>query len=399
MPIDTAGSSSRGPPKAVPPYMPPFESSEQEPNRSSTVSWEESFTIRDDAWYLFQQGTVVVFEVLQRRATSDCPGGIDRFAWGFLQPHVDHDGHPLLGLQRVALYQYQYKPAREKAANRVSSSVESGDKEREGPTVAFDYQLKENKKSVAGTIHIELSLEDPHKLNWLDRSTMTHAQIQKHEADGQETEQVKVKVDSMAKSFRKKDDWCAIPDSVNHHITTASDGCFRISISPVGDHLAAAINRRGAYEIRVYDLCSDCAHHCTLTAHHGLIYDISWAKLGDSPDSPLLLMSASQDSAVNVFEMPEKMTKLEVKPIQTLHHANFVYSVAPVQFDRPDQILVACSGNNFGIKIWRLTKVVQEGGHSWKSEGIDNFISDPDTAFCVRSFMPFGINHWTRRDD
>mmetsp|Transcript_51406 Transcript_51406/g.95060 ORF Transcript_51406/g.95060 Transcript_51406/m.95060 type:complete len:910 (-) Transcript_51406:41-2770(-) len=169
--------------------------------------------------------------------------------------------------------------------------------------------------------------------------------------------------------WRKGGDPCAIPDNVLFQLTVGARGAARLSLSPSGKLLAAAVaNKNGTFEIQVFDVATGRLHSQCAAAHDRFIYDLAWHAFKPRHDSTApvhpLLISCSGDNLIRIFEVPEDARALSAQGRRIRLHAClhlpshvYTFSVHPALSADPHQLVLVCGGHKFGI---RLCKVIRQ---------------------------------------
>jgi len=171
-------------------------------------------------------------------------------------------------------------------------------------------------------------------------------------------------VSVLAPHARVKDQPSALPDTLLMQLVAGDRGSFRMSLSPSGQLLAAAVAHDGGiFELRIFNLASGRVHAVCGSRHDAYVYDLCWyscGRQGPSTSTSVFLMSCSGDGVVQIFEVPECQAALAV-PLRLyarLHLPSHVYSVRPhpgLATD-PQQMVLACGGHGFGLVLCKIVR-------------------------------------------
>jgi len=198
-------------------------------------------------------------------------------------------------------------------------------------------------------------------------------------ADGGEAGAEVLEAEAIAESqlaphhARRENEPCAIPDAVHCQLTVGTRGATRLSISPSGKHLAAAVaSRNGTFEIHIFDVATGRLHAQCTAAHDAFIYDLAWHVFKPRQEGSVhvhpLLISCSGDSLVRIFEVPEDPRLFgsgggarRIRLHTSLYLPSHVYtlSVHPALSADPHQLVLVCGGHNFGIVLCKIIRARQ----------------------------------------
>ncbi|CAK0899045.1 unnamed protein product, partial [Prorocentrum cordatum] len=111
---------------------------------------------------------------------------------------------------------------------------------------------------------------------------------------------------------REKGQRCALPGALLWQVSAGRRGAFRLSLSPSGRLLAAAVARHGgAFELRTFHMATGRQHAVGTTLHDTLVYDLCWHTFEGAASQTShrvchpLLISCSSDCTVQIYEVPE----------------------------------------------------------------------------------------------
>lgn len=181
--------------------------------------------------------------------------------------------------------------------------------------------------------------------------------------------------------LRPRDQPCAPPESLLWQIASGKRGASRISFSPSGRFLAAAVARPGgATELRVFHVASGRLHASCAATHDAMVYDLCWhsfsarsAPVGARSSNHPLLISCGGDSVVQVYEVPDELPNgpsqaLLLRPHARLQLPSHVYSVRPhlTTSSDPRRLVLMCGGHRFGLMICEVSRVWQAAGDGGK---------------------------------
>lgn len=157
---------------------------------------------------------------------------------------------------------------------------------------------------------------------------------------------------------REKGQRCALPGALLWQVGAGRRGAFRLSLSPSGRLLAAAVaGRGGAFELRTFIMATGRQHAVGMTLHDTLVYDLCWhtfegaaSQTGHRACQPLLI-SCSSDCTVQIYEVPEDSgaAPRSLRPHARLSLPSHVYSVRPhpTLSRMPERLVLVCGGHNF----------------------------------------------------
>jgi len=168
---------------------------------------------------------------------------------------------------------------------------------------------------------------------------------------------------------RHRDQPCAMVDDLLWQFTAGERGAYRLSISPAGQLLAAALARQGgSSELRIFNLAIGRVQAIAVAAHDAMVYDLCWHVFaGRHGPQHQLLISCSGDGIVQLFEVPDdpKISIVQaLRPHATLYMPSHAYSVRPhpaLSAD-PQQVVLACGGHGFGLTLCRVVRTRQLDG-------------------------------------
>jgi WD40 repeat protein len=204
-------------------------------------------------------------------------------------------------------------------------------------------------------------------------SAETPRRLSLHSASPKQSAEADVADDSTGKlqphHHRLDGEPTVVPTTLLSQIAVGKRGASRLSISPSGKLLAAAVSKAGtSFELRVFCLTTGRLHAKCEAGHDALVYDLCWhaftVKTG-GVESPPLLISCAGDGVVLIYEVPEELHPLpgQTAPVLRLHaRINFpshVYSVRPhpALTSDPRRVVLLVGGHSFGLMVCEISRI------------------------------------------
>lgn len=354
-------------------YIPPFATNccDLRIAGNARARWNYSIYLNEDANYLFNERTVILFEILDynKDLLKENSTKLDhlnnyRVAWGYLR--LSGLAKNYFGNSKIQLYKYKFEPSllNVKYLRTTYPKI---------PFVYYEFIWRDKKfydsylslqinaadrpeerrvtTSAENIFQVEEDLED------VVMNMTKFKQKEREVKDDEDDPEFLKKQKELLKIRRLPDSNCRVPNELLYRFQSASLGCFRLSFSPNGKYLAAAcIYENSKSIIKIFNVESGELKY-TIRAHKNLIHDIDWNMTSQ------FLVTSSSDFTAKVWKIPNIESSDEIEEedserlmlVCTLSHSSYVYSAKFYQ-DRDESrlvIITACFDSK--IRAWKVS--------------------------------------------
>lgn len=353
------------------PFIPPFSTPpcDLRDKGENDPHWDEEFILDDDAFFLLDPNTVILFEILDFNFKLIKQGSnllrkdkLYPIAWAFLRPVGSCKMH--LGVSKLQLYKFKYK-----APLNFS--------EHHRPEVLYNFNWY-NKTKYPSFIRVELHVMPPPEVTH-EYFSLSPFQIEVSEKPWEELEGLAER--PLAKQspeidneYREKQrrlvrwrklptEGCKIPNSLAKKFEASEMGCWRLAFSHNGKYLAAGCTDSKTV-IKVFNV-EDMEQVLILKGHVDLIHDIKWSEKDD------YLLTSSTDGTAKLWSFSEVMDPgMEITGMTAsnfnpgtaqllrhdIQHPSYVFSgVFHPDQTRKHNFLIATACFDGNVRLWVST--------------------------------------------